>query len=87
MTEPLVHALHTSLLLRYRKGAPAAEAAQEHLVEKALAGGPGSLTAGEKMKLLKDPRHLAELHRRVWELEDREAAALWGLVLPPAGRG
>ena len=85
--DPLVHSLHTSLLLRYKKKAPARESALEGLVEKALAKGPGSLTQREKMEILKDPRHLAELHRRVWELENRDAAAQWGLVLPAADSG
>ena len=87
VVDPLVHALHTSLLLRYKKKAPARENALEELVEKAAVKGPGSLTRREKMELLKDPRHLGELHRRVWEAESRDGAAQWGLVLPPSESG
>ena len=82
VTDPCVHALHTSLLLRYKKGAPAREEARQALVEKALRSGPDSLSAKEKMTLLNDPFHLAELHRRVWELEDDKQAARWGLSQP-----
>jgi len=87
VADPLVHALHTSLILRYRTGAPGHEKARSKIVEKALAQGPDSLTAREKMEILKAPHHLAELHQRVWELDDRDAAALWGLVLPSGDRG
>jgi membrane glycosyltransferase len=83
VTDPCVHALHTSLQLRYKKGAPAREEARQALVEKALRSGPDSLSAKEKMALLNDPFHLAELHRRVWNIEDEKQAALWGLSQPP----
>jgi membrane glycosyltransferase len=87
VVDPLVHALHTSLLLRYKKKAPARENALEELVEKAGVNGPGSLPRREKRELLKDPRQLGELHRRGWEAESRDGAAQWGLVLPPSESG
>ncbi len=83
VVDPRVFALHTSLLLRHRAGAPSRKKIQALLVDKALASGPGSLARSEKMALLKDPFALGELHERVWELDDREKAARWGLVLPP----
>jgi membrane glycosyltransferase len=80
VADPVVHQLHTSLLLRRRRAAPAVENRRLEIEEKALALGPGSLSAREKMELLLDPFRLAELHRRVWELPGRENAARWGLT-------
>ena len=82
VVDPLVHNLHTSLLLRFRRGAPSRERARDRIVEKALACGPGSLTRKERMALLRAPHHLRELHRKVWRLGDEKAAARWGLVPP-----
>ena len=82
VVDPLVHSLHTSLLLRFRRGAPSRERARDRIVEKALACGPGSLTRKERMALLRAPHHLRELHRKVWRLGDEKAAARWGLVPP-----
>jgi len=82
VVDPLVHGLHTSLLLRFRRGAPSKERSREKIVEKALASGPDSLTGKEKTALLRAPHHLRELHRKVWRLGDDNAAARWGLVPP-----
>ncbi|MFA5473862.1 MAG: glucan biosynthesis glucosyltransferase H, partial [Aminobacteriaceae bacterium] len=82
VVDPLVHGLHTSLLLRFRRGAPSKEHSREKIVEKALASGPDSLTRKEKTALLRAPHHLRELHRKVWRLGDDDAAARWGLVPP-----
>jgi len=82
VVDPLVHSLHTSLLLRFRRGAPSRERARDRIVEKALAYGPDSLTRKERMALLRAPHHLRELHRKVWRLGDEKAAARWGLVPP-----
>jgi membrane glycosyltransferase len=82
VVDPLVHSLHTSLLLRFRRGAPSRERARDRIVEKALACGPDSLTRKERMALLRAPHHLRELHRKVWRLGDEKAAARWGLVPP-----
>ncbi len=82
VVDPMVHSLHTSLLLRFRRGAPSRERARDRIVEKALSSGPDSLTRKEKTALLRAPHHLRELHRKVWRLADEKAAARWGLVPP-----
>jgi len=82
VVDPLVHSLHTSLLLRFRRGVPSRERARDRIVEKALAFGPDSLNRKEKTSLLRAPQHLRELHRKVWRLGDEKAAARWGLVPP-----
>ena len=82
VVDPLVHSLHTSLLLRFRRGAPSRERARDKIVEKALAGGPDALNRKEKTALLRAPHHLRELHRKVWRLGGEQAAARWGLVPP-----
>ncbi|WP_367340295.1 glucans biosynthesis glucosyltransferase MdoH [Aminivibrio sp.] len=82
VVDPLVHSLHTSLLLRFRRGAPSRERARDRIVEKALACGPDSLTWTERRALLRGPHHGRELHRKVWRLGDEKAAARWGLVPP-----
>ena len=82
VVDPLVHSLHTSLLLRFRRGAPSRERARDRIVEKALASGPDALNRKEKTALLRAPHHLRELHRKVWRLGDEKAAARWGLVPP-----
>jgi len=82
VVDPLVHGLHTSLLLRFRRGAPSKERSREKIVEKALASGPDSLTRKEKTALLRAPHHLRELHRKVWRLGEDNSAARWGLVPP-----
>jgi membrane glycosyltransferase len=82
VVDPLVHSLHTSLLLRFRRGAPSRERARDRIVEKALASGPDALNRKEKTALLRAPHHLRELHRKVWRLGDEKDAARWGLVPP-----
>ena len=52
------------------------------LLERALTLGPRSLGAQEKMEILRNPRLMEELHRRVWEITDRDRALLWGLECP-----
>ncbi len=82
VVDPLVHSLHTSLLLRFRRGAPSRERARDRIVEKALVSGPDALNRKEKTALLRAPHHLRELHRKVWRLGGEQAAARWGLVPP-----
>ena len=76
--DPYVNALHRALLGRSRSRAPRLRAAREALLERALAEGPASLTLRERRILLGDPDLSDVLHRRVWELPDRERAARWG---------
>jgi len=76
--DPCVNALHRALLGRSRSLAPRLRAVREALLERALAEGPASLTVRERRILLGDPDLTDALHRRVWELPDRERAARWG---------
>src|SRR5437667_180636 len=76
--DPCVNALHRALLGRSRSLALRLRAVREALLERALAEGPASLTVRERRILLGDPDLTDALHRRVWELPDRERAARWG---------
>ncbi len=78
VVDPYLNAVHRALLGRRRTVRPTIRAARRGLVDRALADGPASLTARERRVLLLDPDMTEELHRRVWELPDRERAARWG---------
>jgi membrane glycosyltransferase len=69
---------HLAVSGKRRKPGPAKRAWLEAVSKKALAEGPGSLTAREKKALLNDPERLTSLHWAVWRLEG-EQARLWGL--------
>jgi len=80
VVDPTVNVLHRSLLRRERTVSLAVANRRQQLQEKALTGGPQSLSVKEKKELLYDPRCLEELHRKVWELTDRVQAARWRLA-------
>jgi membrane glycosyltransferase len=85
VVDPRTNALHRSLLMRYSMISAARPSAPERarqLVERALSLGPGALGAAEKIEILRDPHILEELHRRVWEITDRDRGLLWGLECP-----
>jgi len=75
---PRVFALHVTLVRHKRRNPPRKIALLTQLVDKALACGPDSLTAKEKLLILGEPDCLRELHHKVWEL-DAVAAARWGI--------
>lgn len=75
---PGVHAMHTTLTRNTRPLSAKKRARFEHLVQKALAGGPDVLGADEKNALLGEPAMLGELHCAVWELDEKRAAE-WGI--------
>jgi membrane glycosyltransferase len=76
--DPYVNALHCTLQRGERRLRPSIRRERRAWLERGLAGGPEVLTDAERRVLLSDPEAAAELHRRVWELEDEERAALWG---------
>ena len=80
MVDPLRNAVHLSLLRGPRKFAPKLREARRRLLDRALAGGPEALSDREKRVVLSDASTLAELHARVWSLEEREATVRWGLA-------
>ena len=69
------------MLPRQKRTSPRRAATLSSLVEKALAHGPEGLSAGEKTALLKSPAALAELHQKIWRLDDDAVSGRWGL--PP----
>jgi membrane glycosyltransferase len=83
--DPYVNALHRALLRPARTLGPSIRAAHTALVDEALRKGPAAVTAEERRALLRHPDLVAELHRRVWDEDDAERAALWHL--PGAGSG
>jgi membrane glycosyltransferase len=76
--DPYVNALHRALLGARRSLRASIRAARRALLDRALAGGPASLSARERRVVLADPDLTDELHRRVWELPDRRQAERWG---------
>jgi membrane glycosyltransferase len=80
VVDPLRNAVHLALLRGPRSLAPKLREARRQLVERALAGGPAALSDREKRLVLSNAPLLAELHARVWSLEDRQATVRWGLA-------
>ena len=80
VVDPLLNAVHRIMLRGPRSLAPGLRQARRQLVERAVLGGPGALGAREKRLVLSDEAALAELHARVWRLEDPQAARRWGLA-------
>ncbi len=76
--DPYVNALHCTLQRGERRLRPSIRRERSAWLERGLAGGPQALTSAERRVMLSDPETAAELHRRVWELEDEDRAALWG---------
>jgi membrane glycosyltransferase len=80
VVDPKVNFLHRSLLRKERTVAPSVASRRQQLQDKAIAGGPESLSVKEKKELLYDPRCMEELHHKVWEITDRAQAAQWSLA-------
>jgi membrane glycosyltransferase len=80
VVDPITHDLHLSFLRRQRSLSPGVTLRRRGFAKRALALGPQALSAGEKMQLLKDPAELTQLHREVWEIDDLQKAALWGMA-------
>ena len=76
--DPYVNALHVTLQRGERSLLPSIRRERLGFLERALTRGPGELSAAERRVLLSDPEMAAELHRRLWELEDEDAAERWG---------
>jgi len=80
VVDPRVNFLHRSLLRKERTVSPSIASRRQQLQDKALAGGPESLSVKEKKELLYDSRCMEELHHKVWEITDRLQAAQWSLA-------
>ena len=76
--DPFVNAVHRALLRGPRRLRPSIHAARRSLAERARQNGPNALGRREQSVLLLDAAAVDELHRTVWELEDSDAARLWG---------
>lgn len=79
VVDPLRNAVQQSLRSASRASLARIHATQQPLIERALGEGPAALDAPEKRLVLGHPRLLAELHERVWRLEDRELERAWRL--------
>lgn len=75
---PRVFALHMTLVSNNRKNPPQKKAGLRLLAEKAASNGPAHLSAQEKRTILSEPECLSTLHRKVWSLDNAEAAQ-WGI--------
>jgi membrane glycosyltransferase len=76
--DPYVNALHCALQRGERHLRPSIQRERRGWLERALGGGPAALSGQERRVLIADPQAAAELHRRIWELEDEDQAELWG---------
>lgn len=79
VADPRVNALHRSFLRKKKRVSLALMRQRQSLEEKALRGGPDSLSVKEKKELLHDGEVLDRLHRKVWSLSRREHSDLWGV--------
>lgn len=84
VVDPFSNALHRMYSRGPRSPSPDRRAARAALIERALAKGPNALDAVEQRVLLDDSTSLGEIHRRVWQLGDRELTRRWGLGDPSA---
>ena len=66
IVDPEQNAVHCALVSVPRRARPSIVARRETLVDRTLAEGPAALTAREHEVVLRDPRSVDELHRRVW---------------------
>ena len=80
VVDPKINFLHRSLLRKERTVSSSVASRRQQLQEKALTGGPESLSVKEKKELLYDPRCMEELHQKVWEITDRLQAERWSLA-------
>jgi membrane glycosyltransferase len=81
LLDPLVNALHVSLLRQRGKSGHALRDYYQRLMERLLKDGPGSLNRREQMALLMHPQAVVELHERIWLLPDRELAPWWRVAM------
>jgi membrane glycosyltransferase len=84
--DPYVNALHCALQRGARQLRPSIQRERRGWLERSLVGGPGVLSGQERRVLLSDPEAAAELHRRIWEIEDEDRAAAWGRPAAAAHR-
>jgi membrane glycosyltransferase len=84
VVDPYLNAIHRALQGQKRTLRQSIRTARRALMERALADGPTSLNPRERRILLMDPDATDDLHRRVWELPDRDRAARWGRPGTPA---
>jgi membrane glycosyltransferase len=79
VVDPLQNAVHCALIGSGRSFAASVRRTHDVLVDLAVREGPQALGLAERRRLLRDPEALLALHRAVWQIEDRERAAKWGL--------
>ena len=70
--DPTLNAVRRALLGAMRSLRPGIGVQRATLVARAVAEGPAVLTPRERDVLLRDPRCVDDLHRRVWAEGDRE---------------
>lgn len=84
ITDPVIHALHMSLLPKRDKQPPETKAALMTLREQVFKEGPDSISKKEKMSLLNDAESLEWLHEAVWSLNQNEIQQHWPLPVASA---
>ncbi len=75
--DPVVNAIHLSLLPKNKKFPPETERELRELRDKVFRGGPDALSKREKFRLLMDPDSMAWLHQNLWRSTDPEILDAW----------
>jgi len=79
--DPLVNAVHVSLLRQRHKQRREPGGYYAALEDKVLRDGPNALTRREKMALLLHPVSMARLHRQIWLLPDAQLSPWWTMAM------
>ncbi len=87
IVDPGMNALHRWLLRDPRPMRASIREARRKLCDRAIALGPSGLDTRTRRVLLSDAACVDELHARVWELERREHALVWGRPAARLPRG
>ncbi|MGF1545908.1 MAG: glucans biosynthesis glucosyltransferase MdoH [Thiotrichales bacterium] len=75
--DPVVNALHLSLLPKDKHYPPETKAELVALRERAYTDGPEGLSPREKFRLLADPDSIGWLHQRLWRAHEPEILTAW----------
>jgi membrane glycosyltransferase len=79
VADPAMHAVHRCTMGGRRRVKSAIRESRRLLMEKVIAGGPDSADAKARRIILNDIDIFEEIHRRIWRLDDDDAAEKWGV--------
>jgi membrane glycosyltransferase len=79
VADPAMHAVHRCTMGARRRVKSAIRESRRLLMEKVLAAGPDSADSKTRRIILNDIDVFEEIHHRVWQLDDDDAAERWGI--------